>query len=269
MTQLRQGFAGQVRLIDSHCHLNFKAFEKDWKEVLESSLRSGVEMIIVGTDLETSKKAIEIASKYSGVWAAIGFHPTHVLNRDWRSEIIRIADLINHKKVVAVGEIGLDRYRLSSDEEAQALEIQERVFDFLVGEAQKAGKPIIIHNREAMNLLMDKLPKLSRQVKGVLHCYPGNLTQAKKLFEAGFKIGFTGLITYENKWDKLLTQIPLENILIETDAPYLTPFPHRGKRNIPENVRYVAEHISKLRGISLEQVTEITYTNTHKLFNLK
>lgn len=257
------------RAIDSHCHLNFQAYERDWKQVVENNLRSGTDMIIVATDLATSKRAIEIAKLYSGVWATVGFHPIHVINRDWRVEILEIAKLTSHPKVVAIGEIGFDRYRMPEGNIAEIIKIQERVFDFLVGEAVRVNKPIIIHNREAMDILMDKLPELKKlKASGVQHCFPGNLTQAKKLFEIGFKIGFTGMITYNDTWDNLITRIPLENILIETDSPFLTPVPYRGERNKPKNVIEVAKHIASLKACLLDDVISQTYQNTKEVFGL-
>lgn len=259
-----------TRAIDSHCHLNFKAFEHDWKEVLEDSLRAGVDMIVVGTDLKTSQKAVEIAKHYSGVYAAVGFHPIHVIDRDWRSEILEIATLVDHPKAAAVGEVGFDRYRMPRENLKDIEATQERVFDFLVGEAVKVKKPLIIHNREAMDLFLPKLPELEKsKIKGVVHCYPGNLTQAKKLFDAGFKIGFTGLITYNNQWDELIKKIPLENILIETDSPYLTPVPCKGSRNEPKNVLLVAQKIAGLKLIPIEDVISATSQTARSLFDLK
>lgn len=268
--QLRQGYAGQVRTIDTHCHINFQAFEKDWKQVVEKTLKNGVDMIIVGTDLKTSLKALEIAKLYSGVYAAVGFHPIHVTNRDYRSEILHIADLISDPKVVAIGEIGFDRYRLADDEAEDIIKKQITVFDFFIHEAAKVNKSILLHNRDAWDLLENHLPLIKQlHLTGVQHCFPGNLDQAKALFEIGFKVGFTGLITYNPAWDQLIKDLPLENILIETDTPYLTPIPYRGERNEPINVRYVAKHIAKIKGIDETTVLKQTLDNAVNLFKLK
>ncbi len=259
-----------IRLVDTHCHVNIDIFQKDWKEVVENTLRAGVDMIVVGVDLETSKKALEIANKYSGVYAAVGFHPSYVVEKDWRSEILRIADLIKEPKVVAIGEIGFDRYRMPEDELPEIIKIQETVFDFFIKEAALANKPIILHNRDAFDLLEPKLDSIQKlRVKGVQHCFPGNMEEAKKVLKAGLKIGFNGLITYNSKWDKLIQELDLSDILVETDAPYLTPVPNRGKRNEPSNVKYVVDYIAQLKNISSKEVAQATTNNAIKTFKLK
>lgn len=261
--------------IDTHCHLNFKAFGFDWRQVLESALKNQVEMVIVSTDLNTSQKAVEIASQYSGVWAAVGFHPIHIVDRDWRSEILKIRELVSGPEVVAVGEIGFDRMirgeRVEDEQDWLAIQkVQEQVFDFLVEAAAEFKKPLILHCREAMEVLKEKLAltinNYQLAIKGVQHCFPGDLAYAKMLKRHGFKVGFTGLVTYNPKWDKVIEQLDLEDILIETDSPYLTPVPYRGKRNEPSYVIEVAKHIAKIKGVDLAAVEKATYENAQALF---
>lgn len=259
--------------IDTHCHLNFKAFSDDWRDALDRALKNRVEMIVVSTDLETSQKAIEIAKTTSGVWAAIGFHPIHVVDRDWRSEILRIRELIKQPKVVAVGEIGFDKIikgqRVQNEEQWQKIkEVQERVFDFLVEAAQEFKKPLILHCREAEEVLQSKILNLKSKIVGVQHCFPGDLQYAQTLIDKDFKIGFTGMITYNPKWDNLIKEIDLSNILIETDSPFLTPVPHRGQRNEPSYVVEVARHIAKLKELDVSEVEKTTYINAQELFKL-
>jgi TatD DNase family protein len=259
-----------IRLIDTHCHVNVSAFDQDWKSVVEKTLRAGVDMVVVGTDLDDSKKAIEIAQKYSGVYAAIGFHPSNVINKDWRSEILRIASLIKDPNVVAIGEIGFDRYRMPEDELAEVIKIQETVFDFFLKEAALANKPIILHNRDAFDLLEPKLESIAKlRVRGVQHCFPGNLEEAQKIIMSGLKLGFNGLITYNSKWDKLIQEISINDILLETDSPFLTPVPNRGKRNEPSYVKFVASHVAKLKGLTVDEVAQATTQTANKLFKLK
>lgn len=258
------------RLIDTHCHVNADIFKNDWKEVVERTLKEGTDMVVVGTDLESSKKAIDIAKNYSGVFAAVGLHPTEVLTKDWRSQILRIAELIDNPKVVAIGEIGFDRYRMPEADIDKIMQTQEVVFDFFMGEAVRSKKPIIIHTRDAMDILETKYPTLKEKgIVGVQHCFPGNLEQAEKLFAIDFKIGFNGLITFNGKWDKMIKELSLSQMLIETDAPYLTPVPNRGKRNEPGYVKLVAEHIAKVKNISTDEVVKSTTKNAKELFNLK
>lgn len=257
------------RIIDTHCHLNFQAFQKDWKEVVERTLKSGTDMILVGTDLVTSQKAVEMAKQYSGVHAAVGFHPIHVLDRDWRSEILRIAELIGEKEVVVIGEIGFDRYRMPEEDMGSVIKTQETVFSFFLSEAKKHKKPLILHNREAWDLLENHISTIrTLGVRGVQHCFPEGQKEAEKLFEIGFKIGFNGLVTYNSKWDELIKNTTLDSILIETDAPYLTPVPFRGQRNEPAYVQYVAKHIAKLKGVSEEEVIAATSQNAMKVFGI-
>ena len=257
-------------LIDTHCHLNFKDFENDREEIIGRCLTNDIWMINVGADLETSKKAIEIAEKYGkGVYASVALHP-HSVKPD-KSFAFRRVDflaLAKKSKVVAVGECGLDYQFCENDEKIQKL--QQKVFIQHLELAKEVNKPVIIHSRrlfpEILKIIQDT--KYQIQNTGVLHCYMGRWSYAEEYLKLGFYIGFTGLITYARDYDKVIKNTPLERILIETDAPELTPVPHLGEKNMPDYVKYIAEKIAEIKEISFEQVADQTTKNAKKLFNL-
>ena len=265
--------------IDIHSHLNFKAFEHDWREVLARSLKNKVEVIIPSTDLKTSEQAIEIAKSSSGVWAAVGFHPVHVLDRDWRSEAQYIRQLAGHPKVVAIGEVGLDDYIFderygkwqgTDREKGELRKTQQRILQFFIEIAAEVKKPLILHCRNAedrfLKLLTLNLKLL--QHGGDWHCSSGTLAQVKKALELGLHISYTGLITYNNTWDTVIPEIPADRLMIETDSPYLTPVPYRGERNEPSYVVEVAKKIAALRGVELTEIERQTYGSAQTLFKL-
>lgn len=268
--------------IDIHAHLNFKAFEHDWREVLARSLKNKVEVIIPSADLKTSQQSIEIAKSSSGAWAAVGFHPVHVLDRDWRAEAQRIRQLASHPKVVAIGEVGLDDFVFGADyrgrnaaisgkEKSDIQQTQERILQFFIELAAEVGKPLILHCRNAEDRFLKLLatsPQPLATIGGDWHCSSGTLAQVQKALELGLHISYTGLITYNNTWDAVIPEVPAERLMIETDSPYLTPVPHRGERNEPSYVVAVAKKIAALRGVELAQVERETYANASGLFKL-
>lgn len=247
-------------LFDSHCHPQFPQYDKDRDEMLERTLKEGVFMLCIGTDLETSKKAIELAGKHNGIWATAGLHPNDNLNEKFNSEIYE--NLLNREKVVGFGEIGLDYYRTSKTEERK---VQKQRFKKQLDLAAKIGKPVVIHCREAHK---DMLEILDSNLKGVIHSFTGTSEEAKKYLELGFYLGFNGIITFTEQYDEIIRHAPIEKILLETDAPYLTPVPLRGKRNEPLYVKYVVEKIAGLKNLSYSQVAEQTFKNTKKLFSI-
>lgn len=269
--------------IDIHAHLNFKAFEHDWREVLARSLKTKVEVIIPSTDFKTSEQAIEIAKSSSGVWAAVGFHPIHVLDRDWRAEVQHIRQLASHPKVVAIGEVGLDdyifdpRYHGSQHgstripgEKKKIQDAQERILQFFIELAAEVKKPLILHCRNAEDRFLEQLTENRERMTegGDWHCSSGTLAQVQKALELGLHISYTGLITYNNTWDTVIPEIPARRLMIETDSPYLTPIPYRGERNEPSYVVAVAKKIAALRGVELSEVEKQTYANAQALFKL-
>lgn len=256
-------------LIDTHCHLNFDEFKNDREEIIGRCLANDIWIINVGADLETSKKAIEIAEKYEkGVYASVALHPHNVSSEKF--DYKKYKELANNKKVVAIGECGLDYAFCENNEKTQKL--QQKVFIQHLELAKELNKPVIIHSRRLFPEILKLITKNSSlKTRGVLHCYMGRWSYAEEYLKLGFYISFTGLITYARDYDKVIRNCPLDRILIETDAPYLSPLRQaQGKpvRNTPENVKYVAEKIAEIKEISFDQVAEQTTQNAKKLFNL-
>lgn len=274
-------------LIDTHCHLNFHAFDNDLDVVLNRAKSEGVEKIIIpGAKIDSSEKAIEIASKYDGCYAAIGIHPHHVTgyydtssyhskNKEIKNTLLK---LTKNDKVVAVGECGLDYFEYQKsvhpeNEQVRSLrnkitpEIKEQQKELLkihLEVAEELNLPIILHCRKAYD---DMLPIIAR-CTGVFHCFSGTESDLEKVLGMGFYVGFDGNITFKNTQNlKNLVKItPLDKILIETDSPYLTPEPFRGERNQPKNVKIVGEEIAVIKGISLKEVGLVTTNNAITLF---
>jgi len=252
-------------LIDTHCHLNFKEFDNDRDEIigrcLDPAAAGQVWMINIGVDYKTSKNVIDLAKKYDkGVYATIAIHPHNVGKVDFDKN--KFKELAKSKKVVAIGECGLDYMFCENDEKSQKL--QEKVFIQHLKLAQKINKPVIIHSRRLFPEILEIVKKYP--VKGVLHCYMGRWSYAEEYLKLGFYISFTGLITYARDYDKVIRNTPLDRILIETDAPYLSP--DRGERSTPLDVEKVAEKIAEIKEIPFEKVASQTTQNAKELFNL-
>jgi len=291
-----------MRLIDTHCHVHFHAYKNDMDEVVKRSLIKNVFLITVGTQSETNKKAIELAEKYDGVWATIGLHPNHTCEQQFvdeeeldgeiiktRCEDIDVAsyrELAKHPKVVAIGECGLDYYRIPEHlDKKEVKKKQEEVVRTQFDLATELDLPVVIHCRDAhedqQKMIREYLEAGKLERRGVVHCFTGTLEEAKKYIDLGFLLSFTGIITFppKKKQDigtlhtmslpEIIAHIPLEHIMIETDAPYLTPVPHRGERNEPIYVEYVAQKIAEIKNTSLEEVAETTFQNAVRLFRLK
>lgn len=250
-------------LIDTHSHLNFKAFSKDYKEVIKKALDEDVWMINVGSNFATSKRAVEIAEEFKeGVYAAIGLHPIH--SQDEEFDVSKYLKLAKSAKVVAIGETGLDYYH----NEAQK-EVQKNVFIKQLKLAEELGKPVIVHCREAHSDLIDLLKEhLTSKGRGVVHCFMGRWSQAQEYFNLGFLISFTGVITYVNDFDKVIRNTPLEKLMVDTDSPYMAPEPFRGKRNEPRYCKYIAQKIAEIKGVSFEKVAKVTTENARQLFSI-
>jgi len=251
-------------LIDTHAHLNFEAFKNDFEMVIKRAQSSGVAGIInVGSNLETSRRALEIAQKFPGVFAAVGLHPIHV--KDEQFDENAFLKLAQNPKVVAIGETGLDYYHDKS-----AAELQKEIFQKHINIASQVGKPLIVHSREANDDIVSLLIAQDLSLRGVFHCFPGDLPMAKLVLDLGFYLSFTGLITFSKNYANLQVaeEVPLEKIMVETDCPYLTPEPHRGQRNEPAYVVEVASKIAEIKKISLVEVTDQTTKNAVNLFKL-
>lgn len=268
-------------MVDTHCHLNFKAFKDDYDEVIKRASASGVTQIInVGTKIDTSKKAVELAEKYDNLYAIVGVHPHHAdkvdpstgSGQDW---VAQLESLAKNPKVIGIGECGIDYYRYKSNDIVDP-ELQRGVFIKQIKLAYKLKLPLQIHNRHAgkdiVNILLSHKSYLLNP-PGMFHCMSGDLDFLKKVLNLGFYIGFDGNITYEGiapgentKLEDLMAYTPLNRIVVETDSPYLTPVPFRGSRNEPKNVIIVGKFIAKLKGISFDKIDKAFEENTHELF---
>ena len=254
---------------DSHAHLNFKAFNNDYLKIIKNCLDKNLWLINVGSRYADSERAVAIAENYEkGVWAAIGLHPTSAEDENFvYQKYLTLAK--NSDKVVAIGETGLDYYRVKNPESRIG---QKKLFLEHLRLAKEINRPLIIHCREAhddlIEILNSKLNTLNSKLNGVIHCFSGNRQQAEQYLELGFFIGFTGIITYSSEYDEIIKNLPLEKILIETDCPYLAPVPRRGQRNEPAYITYTAQKIASLRGLSLEKTAKQTADNALNLFQI-
>lgn len=247
-------------LVDTHTHLNFPDYDEDREEVIKRALDAGIDWaIVVGTDLRTSKQAVDLAQKHDNIYAAVGVHPHDAKNFDEESPA-EFKKLCQHPKTVAVGEIGLDFYR-----ELSAGEIQREVFRRFIRLAKEVELPIILHVREAYEEVLSILE--GEEVRGVFHCFSGDVLIAKAAMERGFYISLTGTVTFkDSKAEEVLKSLPMERLLLETDCPYLTPEPYRGRRNEPAYLRYIAERAAQVKGLPLKEVGRVTSGNAEKLF---
>ena len=270
-------------LIDSHTHIQFPEFDADRDAVIKRALDTGIWMVNVGTNVESSKKAVSLARQYKeGVYASVGIHPH---DADTEYDFTQIEELTQDPKVVGIGETGMDYFRITNSSFAKAsedkhkLRIKERQKELFLKHielAQKVGKPLIIHCRNAHNDLLSMLNSYfvlrNSSPKGVMHFFGGEgaWDNLDKYLEMGLYISLAGVITFKNYKDaENIKKIPLERILIETDAPYAAPEPHRGKRNEPSYVKFVAEKLAEIKGVSSGEVEKQTTANAKKLFSIQ
>jgi len=272
--------------VDTHCHLFFSEFENDIDDVIKKANDVGVQHIIVpGTDLETSRKSISLAEKYEGIYAAVGFHP-HDSSKASENAMEEIEKMSFHKKVVAIGEIGLDFHYDYSPRE-----VQREIFLKQIEIAIRCELPIIVHDRETNGETYETIFKIAEEKndwmktkrntdsryphpRGVFHCFAGDSNIARKATEKGFYISIPGPVTFPSKKEKknsmeeVVSQITMEHILLETDAPFLAPAPYRGKRNEPSYIPRIAEKIASLQNVSIEDVGRTSSFGAHKLFGI-
>lgn len=261
-------------LIDTHAHLDAPQFNADRAAVVERAQAAGVKAIVnAGASLESSRQAVALAAQYPEVYASVGVHPHDAKTLD--GEVLAaLRELARQPKVVAVGEIGLDFYRNLSPQD-----IQRRAFQAQLAWAARLGKPVIVHDREAHAEVLKTLTSWAAGLTrsslagrvGVLHSFSGDLLMATRAIDLGFYISIAGPVTYQNarRLAEIVQALPLDRLLIETDCPYLTPHPHRGKRNEPAHVRLVAEKIAAIKGLPLDEVAATTTANASRLFELE
>jgi len=252
--------------IDTHAHLFFDNYQDDIDEVLKRAKEAGVSYIIIpGTDIKTSEEAIKLAEKYDFIFAAVGVHPHDT--KDWDSAWIKkIKELAAHKKVVAIGEIGLDYYYDFSPKDQQIKAFTEQL-DLAV----ELSLPVIIHNRDSNEDMMEIIRSYrEKDLRAQFHCFAGTLENAKELITYNHLISFPGNITFKSRTElrEILQHIDVEDLLLETDSPFMTPVPFRGKRNEPAHVKLVAEKIAEVQHITVEDVARTTSFNTFKLFGI-
>lgn len=251
--------------VDTHAHLDFESYNEDRELVIQHAIESKVSAIItIGVDVPSSRRAIELAEKYVPVYAAVGIHPTDCADAT-EADFDVIRELSGHEKVVAIGEIGLDYHHMKASKEEQI-----GVFKRQIKLARERKLPIIVHNRDSHEDVYDTIISGgATEVGGVLHSFTGDFAFLEKILLTNFHISFTGAVTYKKSTSTpLIGQVPLERLLLETDSPFLSPTPLRGKRNEPAFIVHTARKISEIRKISLEKLAEATSENAGKLFNI-
>lgn len=284
-------------LIDSHAHLHFPAFDADIAEVLNRVREANIGLITVGTKLATSQSGIGFAEMHENVWCTIGLHPGHVHDHNFVDENEETHDaptperefdeekyaaLVVHPKVVAIGEFGLDYSRVPEGMDVEVFKNDQRsVARAQLRFATKHKKPVVIHCRGGVTadvtgahddmraLIAEEIGRGGLEKRGVIHCFTGTAEDAKKYAELGFLISVTGIVTFGKSVAAAVKEIPLSQMMIETDCPYLAPVPHRGKRNEPANVALVAQAIADLQGISFAEVARVTTQNAMRLFDIR
>jgi TatD DNase family protein len=279
-----------MRYFDAHTHVQFKAFDSDYKEVIERAGEAGVGMVNVGTQKDTSHRAVELAREYDSLYAVLGLHPIHTSRSYHDSEELgdspeakgftsrgEVFDYEYYKKlaadpkVVAIGECGLDYFRIEGDEE-EAKSKQKQAFIKQIELAYDVKKPLMIHCRNAFRDLVEILNakcQILNSPPGIIHFFSGTKEDVKQLLDMGFYFTFGGVITFVRDYDKVIDIIPLDRILSETDAPYVTPAPHRGKRNEPAYVIEVVKKLAEIKNIPEEEMRERILKNAENCFNLK
>ncbi|EMI15161.1 TatD family hydrolase [Bacillus altitudinis MN12] len=253
-------------LFDTHAHLNAEQYNEDLEQVIERAKSEKVEkIVVVGFDRPTITRAMELIEAYDFIYAAIGWHPVDAIDMT-DEDLAWIKELSQHEKVVAIGEMGLDYYWDKSPKD-----VQKEVFRRQIALAKEVNLPIIIHNRDATEDVVTILKEEgAAEVGGIMHCFTGSLEIAKACMEMNFYISFGGPVTFKNakKPKEVVKDIPSDRLLIETDCPYLTPAPFRGKRNEPSYVKYIAEQIAELREMSFEELAALTTENAKKVFRI-
>jgi TatD DNase family protein len=256
-----------MKYIDIHCHLNLDEYNLDIQETIKRANDLGVGMIVVGVDIESSKRAIKIAEENENIWACIGLHPADDPKEVFDFDIYR--KLAEHPKVVAIGETGFDYYHMQTSDTDR----QREIFEKHITIANEVNKPLMLHIRNGVNggdAYGDAIASLKKHAKvhGDVHFFAGSLEQAKEFINLGFKISFTGVITFTRDYDEVIQNIPLNMIMSETDSPFVTPVPYRGQRNEPGYVIEVVNKIAEIRGEDMGMVREQLVNNAKTLFKI-
>lgn len=269
-----------MKYFDAHTHTNFVAYDEDRSDVMKRSLEAEVGMNVVGTQIDTSRAALELARQYDNVWATIGLHPTHTSKSfhdtkelgEGGKEFTSRGELFDMKayeamgkdpKVIAIGECGLDYYRLTEDTK----KTQQEVFVQQIELANTLGKPLMLHIREAYEDSIEIL-KAHAKVRGDVHFFAGDWNIARQFLDLGFTLSFTGVLTFTHDYDEVVRNAPLDMLLSETDAPYITPVPYRGKRNEPAYVAEVVKAIARIRGEDADVVRLQLMANAERVFSI-
>ncbi|HEY4517168.1 MAG TPA: TatD family hydrolase [Candidatus Paceibacterota bacterium] len=268
-----------MKYFDAHTHVQFVAYNDDREATIQRAKDAGVVMNVVGTQKDTSTTAVELAEKYDHIYASVGLHPIHTsksyhdakefgsdgkafTSRSEHFDISKYRPLAENLRTIAIGECGLDYYRL----EADTKKLQERTFIEQIELANAVGKPLMLHIRDAYDDALTIL-KAHANVQGDVHFFAGDWATARKFLDIGFALSFTGVITFTHDYDEVVQNAPLDMLLSETDAPYITPVPHRGKRNESSNIPLIVARIAQIRGEDLEKVRDQLFTNTRRVFN--
>ncbi len=253
-----------MRLIDTHAHLDDRAFDKDRAAVIAGLFAADIGVIAVGANLASSREAVRLAERHRGIWAAVGVHP-HDAKTVTPSVLRELEDLAKSPRAVAIGEIGLDYYR-----DLSLRDVQRSVFAAQLELAKRLELPVVLHNRQSTDDLLVILREAGASHRGVVHSFLGNLAQAETFLRLGLHLGAGGPITYPANaaLRDAVRQAPLDHLVLETDCPYLTPVPHRGKRNEPTYIELIASEIACLRGISIDDVARATTANALTLFGI-
>ncbi len=284
-------------LIETHAHLDYPDFANDFDDVLRRATEAGVTRIItIGTSVESSRRAVDLAEKYPNVFAVIGVHPTYAQEAE-DDVVTPLRELAKNSRVVAIGEIGLDYHHLPSVEAAKQKHVQvfnalqseteeqieagiedgaykskqAELFEQLLDLAVELRLNVVIHQRDAWDDTLEILREYGRQVSGVFHCFGGTLDQANEVLDLGHLVSFTGIVTFKNgkQVREVAAQVPLDKFMVETDCPYLAPVPFRGKRSEPAHTRLVAEEVARARGVSLEEIAGATTATAEEFFRFE
>jgi TatD DNase family protein len=253
-----------IQLIDTHTHPQLDQYKDDRQEVLARARESGIGMICVGVDLQTSAEAVGLAEQHENIWASVGLHPNDNLAEVYENTPYR--ELAQSDRVVAIGEIGLDYYRTTDKLDRER---QRDRFEKQLHLAKDLKKPVIIHCREAHEDMQEMLEAFEgERIQGVIHSFTGTWGEAERYLQLGFYIGFNGIVTFARQYDETLKAIPLDRILLETDAPFLAPEPVRGSRNEPVNLIHIAQKIGEIREVEYELIARTTTENAKRLFGI-